>query len=205
MRVCHLDTCPVGVATQNPELRERFNGKPEFVETFFEFIAEEVRELLAALGFRSLGRGDRPRRAARHPRGRSTTGRPAGSTYRRSCTSPSRRFEQDLLLHQARRTTASTRRSTTSSSSTPPPRSSTASRWRSQLPIRNVNRTVGTMLGHEVTKRYGGDGLPDDTIDVTFTGSAGPELRRVRARAASRCGSTATPTTTSARACPAAG
>ncbi len=70
MRVCHLDTCPVGVATQNPELRKRFSGKPEFVVTFFEFIAEEVRELLAELGFRTLGRGHRPRRGARHDRGR---------------------------------------------------------------------------------------------------------------------------------------
>ena len=68
MRVCHLDTCPVGVATQNPELRARFNGKPEFVETFFEYIAEEVRELLAALGLPVARRGGRPRRAARHPR-----------------------------------------------------------------------------------------------------------------------------------------
>ena len=60
MRVCHLDTCPVGIATQNPELRERFTGKPEFVVTFFEFIAEEVREYLAALGFRTLEEADRP-------------------------------------------------------------------------------------------------------------------------------------------------
>ena len=70
MRVCHLDTCPVGVATQNPELRERFTGKPEFVVNFFEFIAEEVREHLAALGFRTHRRGHRPRRGARHPRRR---------------------------------------------------------------------------------------------------------------------------------------
>ena len=69
MRVCHLDTCPVGIATQNPELRERFTGKPEFVVNFFEFIAEEVRELLAELGFRTHRRGHRPRRAARHRQG----------------------------------------------------------------------------------------------------------------------------------------
>ena len=68
MRVCHLDTCPVGVATQNPELRKKFTGKPEFVVNFMEFIAEEVREHLAALGFRSIAGGDRPRRAARHAR-----------------------------------------------------------------------------------------------------------------------------------------
>ena len=68
MRVCHLDTCPVGIATQNPELRKRFSGKPEFVETFFEFIAEEVRELMAAARVPHDGRDDRPRRGARHPR-----------------------------------------------------------------------------------------------------------------------------------------
>ena len=90
MRVCHLDTCPVGVATQNPELRARFNGKPEFVETFFEYIAEEVRELLATLGLPHAGRGHRPRRGCSTPAPPSTTGRPAGSTSRRSSTSPSR-------------------------------------------------------------------------------------------------------------------
>ena len=90
MRVCHLDTCPVGVATQNPVLRERYSGKPEFVVTFFEYIAEEVRELLAELGFRIARRGDRPGRHARRARPRSTTGRPPGSTCRRSSTEASR-------------------------------------------------------------------------------------------------------------------
>ena len=80
MRVCHLDTCPVGVATQNPELRKRFTGKPEFVVNFFEFIAEEVREYLAALGLPLARGGDRPRRAARHRAGGRRTGRRPGST-----------------------------------------------------------------------------------------------------------------------------
>ncbi len=84
MRVCHLDTCPVGIATQNPELRAQFTGKPEFVETFFVFLAEEVRELPGRAGLPHHRRGDRARRAARHPRRRSTTGRPTGSTCRRS-------------------------------------------------------------------------------------------------------------------------
>ena len=75
---------------------------------------------------------------------------------------------------------------------------------RKSYDIRNTNRTVGTMLGSELTRRFGGDGLPDGTIDLTFHGSAGPELRRVRAARASRCASKATPTTTSARACRAA-
>ena len=81
MRVCHLDTCPVGIATQNPELRKRFNGKPEFVVNFFEFIAEEVREYLAQMGFRTLAEA-----VGSRPRPPSSTGRPAGLTWRRSCT-----------------------------------------------------------------------------------------------------------------------
>ena len=92
MRVCHLDTCPVGVATQNPVLRERFNGKPEFVENFFMFIAEEVRELLARVGLPHRS----TRRSARSALLDTTQGRralegAASSTCRRSCTSPSRR------------------------------------------------------------------------------------------------------------------
>ena len=80
MRVCHLDTCPVGVATQNPVLRERFTGKPEFVVTFFEYIAEQVREILAVARVPLAGRGDRTGRRARHSRRRSSTGRRTGST-----------------------------------------------------------------------------------------------------------------------------
>ena len=99
MRVCHLDTCPVGVATQNPELRARFSGKPEFVVNFFEFIAEEVRELMAQLGFRTIAGDDRPRRAARHPRGDRRTGRRRGSTSARSSPSPQNPYGQ--TMHQS--------------------------------------------------------------------------------------------------------
>ena len=80
MRVCHLDTCPVGIATQNPALRAKFSGKPEFVETFFEYIAEEVRELLASLGLRTLEEAVGTGRPARHRDRRSRTGRRPGST-----------------------------------------------------------------------------------------------------------------------------
>ena len=113
MRVCHLDTCPVGIATQNPELRERFTGKPEFVQTFFEYIAEEVRELLAALGFRTLDE------AVGHAelldvsaRGRRTGRRPA-STCRRCCTCPTCPTARPVAAPPPR-TTAWRRRSTTS-------------------------------------------------------------------------------------------
>ena len=173
MRVCHLDTCPVGVATQNPELRERFTGKPEFVVNFFEFIAEEVREL--------------PRRARASAR---STRRSATS----SCSTSAQAVDHwkaaglDLspILHVPELPEGAARRNTTDAGprarqgarqradrAAPPTRWSSGEPVRAQLPIRNVNRTVGTMLGHEVTKRYGGEGLPDGTIDITFTGSAG--------------------------------
>ena len=142
--------------------------------TFFEYIAEEVREHLAALGFRTHRGGDRPRRAARHRARRSTTGRPSGldlapdparARARRTAPRGATRRAQDHGLDKAldNELIALARRRARA----------TASRCASTLPVRNVNRTVGTMLGHEVTKRYGGNGLPDGTIDVTLTGSAG--------------------------------
>jgi glutamate synthase (NADPH/NADH) large chain len=171
MRVCHLDTCPVGVATQNPELRARFNGQPEFVETFFEYIAEEVREHLAALGFRTMAE------AIGHVEALDT--REAVDHWKASgldlspiLHQPEGAFQQDLhctgtqdhgladaLDNELIRLAA--------------PALDGGERVQIDLPIRNVNRTVGTMLGHEVTKRFRGEGLPDDTIHVRFTGSAG--------------------------------
>jgi glutamate synthase (NADPH/NADH) large chain len=174
MRVCHLDTCPVGIATQNPELRTRFAGKPEFVEHFFEFVAEEVREYLAALGFRSIAE------AVGHAEAIDT--RQAVDHWKASGLDlspilhvPERPFGDDLLntkgqdhglekaLDQQLISAARTAIDTGSS-------------VKLEFPIRNVHRTVGTMLGHEVTKRHGGLGLPDDTIDVTLRGSAGQSL-----------------------------
>ncbi|GHG71590.1 glutamate synthase large subunit [Streptomyces griseocarneus] len=176
MRVCHLDTCPVGIATQNPVLRERFNGKAEFVVNFFEFIAEEVRELLAELGFRTL------EEAVGHAE-LLDTGRAVGHWKAQG-------LDLEPLLHVPDLPEGAVRHRTTAQDhglakaldnqliklaadalntvgdEAPQP-------VRAQLPIRNINRTAGTMLGHEVTKKYGGAGLPDDTIDITFTGSAG--------------------------------
>ncbi|MGW9346825.1 glutamate synthase large subunit [Nocardiopsis flavescens] len=171
MRVCHLDTCPVGVATQNPALRERFSGKAEYVVNFFEFIAQEVREYLAELGFRSLdeaiGAVDLldTAGAVEHWKAKGLDLSPilhevepwAGDHRVRTRT-------QDHGLEKALDNTLIQLAEGALDFGRP---------VRLELPVRNVNRTVGTMLGHEVTKRYGAQGLPDDTIDVTFTGSAG--------------------------------
>jgi glutamate synthase (NADPH) large chain len=171
MRVCHLDTCPVGVATQNPELRKRFSGKPEFVVNFFEFIAAEVRELMAQLGFRTMtemiGHVEAldVRPAVDHWKAHGLDIAPIlavpdnryGQTLHRS-------VEQDHGLDEALDVELIRLARPALDDATP---------VRVELPIRNVNRTVGTLLGHEVTKRSRGEGLPDDTIDVSLTGSAG--------------------------------
>jgi glutamate synthase (NADPH) large chain len=172
MRVCHLDTCPVGVATQNPVLRQRFDGKPEFVENFFMFIAEEVREMMAQLGFRTVnemvghvGALDTTK-AAEHWKAYKldlapVLHEPESAFMNQDLYCSSRQdhgldkaLDQQLIVmcREALDSGAPVRFSTT---------------------IANTNRTVGTMLGHEVTKAYGGQGLPDGTIDITFDGSAG--------------------------------
>ncbi len=171
MRVCHLDTCPVGIATQNPELRKKFTGTPEFVENFFHYIAQEVRELLAQLGFRSIeeaiGRAevldtadaithwkaqgldlsailhvpDVPDEAARH----CVTQQDHGLDHA---------LDQQLVDLCA-------------------PAIERSEPVELELPIRNVNRTVGAILGNHVTRAHGAAGLPDDTIQIRFNGSAG--------------------------------
>lgn len=171
MRVCHLDTCPVGVATQNPELRARFTGKPEFVETFFEYIAQEVREHLASIGFRSI------EEAVGHVELLDTTAavdhwKAAGLDLGPVLAVPEPKpgsslhhvKDQDHGLERALDNQLIAMAAEALDHGEP---------VRIALPVRNVNRTVGTLLGHEVTRRYSGAGLPDDTIDVTLTGSAG--------------------------------
>jgi glutamate synthase (NADPH) large chain len=170
MRVCHLDTCPVGVATQNPELRKRFSGKPEFVVNFFEFIAEEVREYLAALGLRSLeeavGRVDLldVALAVSHWKAAGLDLTPVLHVPAGSHGPLHQVTGQDHGLDRALDNTLIQLAEGALEEGRP---------VRLELPIRNVNRTVGTMLGYEVTKRWGGEGLPPDTISVAFTGSAG--------------------------------
>jgi len=171
MRVCHLDTCPVGVATQNPVLRKRFTGRPEFVVTFFEYLAEEVRGYLAELGFATMAEAIGhvelldTRDAVEHWKARGLNLAPLfvlpdiaeGSARHQVATQEHGLAEAldnmliqlcDAALLDATPVTL-------------------------DLPVRNVNRTVGTMLGSRVTRSYGGDGLPDGTIDITLRGSAG--------------------------------
>ncbi|KGN42715.1 glutamate synthase large subunit [Knoellia aerolata] len=170
MRVCHLDTCPVGIATQNPELRARYTGQPEFVETFFEYIAEEVREHLASLGFRTveeaigqIGALDVGKAVAHWKASGldlapilAEVDSPDGSAKRHTI-SQDHGLEKALdheLIALAREAIDDGTRVT------------------GEFAVRNVNRTVGTMLGHEVTRVHA-SGLPDGTIDLTLRGSAG--------------------------------
>ena len=172
VRACHLNTCPVGVATQNPELRRHFAGDPQHVVNFMTFIGREVREHMARLGFRTIeemvGRSDRLEMvpAIDHWKARSLDFSrilfqpevPSGRS--RTCTIPQEHGVEDsldatTLLDLCR------------------PALEDGHEVRATLPIRNVNRAVGTMLGSEVTRRWGRDGLPDDTIRLTFQGSAG--------------------------------
>ena len=171
MRVCHLNTCPVGIATQDPELRKKFAGRVEFVVNFFRFVAQEVREYMAALGFRTvdemIGRVDRLnfQGAVDHWKAKgldysSILFEPAVSpdAPRRHVRAQEHGLEEALDQTLIVRCREALERKTPVSL---------------ELPIRNINRTVGTMLGYEVTRRYGGEGLPDDTIRLAFTGSAG--------------------------------
>ncbi|HTK63937.1 MAG TPA: glutamate synthase large subunit [Pseudonocardia sp.] len=172
MRVCHLDTCPVGVATQNPALRAKFAGKPEFVVNFFEFVAEQVREYLAALGFRTLeeavGRTEMldTRHAVEHWKASGLDLSPILHVPAEvgEGTPRHRTRSQDHGLDKALDNTLIQLTEGALDGGEP---------VRLDLPVRNVNRTVGTMLGYQLTKRWGAEGLPDNTIDVTLTGSAG--------------------------------
>jgi len=172
MRVCQLNTCPAGVATQDPELRKRFAGKPEDVVNFMRMVATEVRELMAQLGFRQMnkmiGQADRleVRKAVEHWKAK-------GLDYSRILHQPEvptsvGRFcqiGQDHGLEKALDNTVLLRLCA--------PALERKEKVLAVLPIRNVHRVVGTIVGSEVSRRWGGEGLPEDTIEIHFTGSAG--------------------------------
>ncbi len=172
MRVCHLNTCPVGIATQDPELRKKFTGKPEFVENFFRYVAEEVRAYMAKLGFRSvdemIGRVDKldVKQAVDHWKAR-------GLDFSEILYQP--KVGPEVAQRRVRGQDHGLEKSL--DVTTIIPLCSEALEHKKPvdiiLPIRNINRTVGTILGYEITRRYGGEGLPDDTIRLHFTGSAG--------------------------------
>jgi glutamate synthase (NADPH/NADH) large chain len=172
MRVCNLDTCPVGVATQNPELRKKFGGDPQHVVHFMEFVAQEMREIMADLGFRTInemvGRTDKleAKQAVSHWKAKgidlsAILYRPEVSEeIGRYCrTTQNHGLEQSLDMQELLDICE--------------PALERKEQVHAVLPIRNINRVVGTILGHEVTKRYGAEGLPDGTIRLHFRGSAG--------------------------------
>src|SRR5213080_1534497 len=172
MRVCHLNTCPVGVATQDPELRKRFSGKPEYVVNFFRFVAQEVRETMARLGFRTMdemiGRVDKlnVKPALEHWKARGLD--LATILYQPDMPPEVARHRVVPQDHALEKSLDSTTIIPACQEAIEHAKPVTLS-----LPIRNVHRTVGTMLGYHITKRWGGAGLPDDTIRIHFTGSAG--------------------------------
>jgi glutamate synthase (ferredoxin) len=172
MRVCHLDTCPVGVATQNPELRKKFTGDPAHVVNFMRFIAQEVREHMAKLGFRTVnemvGRSDKleVRRAVEHWKAKgldyaAILYQPkVAASVGRYCQIPQNHGLENALDNQVLLDLAT-------------PALERGEKVKARLDIRNTNRVVGTILGSEVTRRYGPEGLPEDTIHFHFEGSAG--------------------------------
>ncbi|MFC9980833.1 glutamate synthase large subunit [Gordonia sp. NPDC127522] len=172
MRVCHLDTCPVGVATQNPQLRSRFTGQVDHLVNFFRFIAADVRKYLARLGYRTLddaiGQSQRLHTDAAVAHWKSK-GLDLSPIFRKvEDKGPSRRVRgQEHGLERALDQTLIQLAEGALEDAHP---------VTLELPVRNVNRTVGTLLGSEVTRRYGADGLAEDTITVRLEGSAGQSL-----------------------------
>ncbi len=183
MRKCHLNTCPVGVATQDPVLRKRFTGTPEHVINFFFFIAEEVRQLMAQLGFRTfnemvgqVGKLDM-RRAVEHWKAHGVD---LSKVLYQPALKPGigiyHSEGQDHHLDKALDQVLLKEAATALDSQTP---------VRIECPVRNVNRTVGAMLSGEVARRYGHAGLPEDTISIALTGTAGQSFGAFLARGVS--------------------
>ena len=172
MRVCNLNTCPVGIATQNKALRKNFAGKPEYVENFMRFVAQEMREIMAKLGFRTVnevvGRTDRIKTKTNIKHWKASNidlSQILHQTYagadvsRFNTTSQNHMLEKSLDMKKLLRMCKPALENQTS--------------IRAKLKINNIDRVVGTIVGSEISKRYGSDGLPEDTINLTFVGSAG--------------------------------
>jgi glutamate synthase domain-containing protein 3 len=172
MRVCHLNTCPVGVATQDPKLRERFAGRPEHVINFMRFIAEDMREIMASLGFRTVeemvGRVDKlePRRAIEHWKARGFDF--SNILYQPDVAEDVGQYHQIAQDHGLEKSLDVTQLLKLCE-----PALERGEPVKAELAIRNVNRVVGTITGSELTRRRGPAGLPEDTISILFRGSAG--------------------------------
>jgi glutamate synthase (ferredoxin) len=172
MRVCHLNTCPVGVATQDPRLRERFAGKPEHVVNYMRFVAQHLREIMAQLGFRRLeemiGRVDmlEPKAAIDHWKAHGFDF--TNILYQPDLGQEVGRYQTQLQDHGLDKSL-----DMTTLLDLCRPAIEHGRKVEATIPVRNVNRVVGTITGSEITKRYGAKGLPDDTISLRFTGSAG--------------------------------
>ncbi len=172
MRVCHLNTCPVGVATQDPRLRKRFTGEPEHVVNFMRFIAQELREIMAKLGFRKLedmvGRTDKlfPWKAIEHWKAKGLDLTPI--LHQPEMGAEVGRFRQQDQDHGLEKSLDVTKLLDICK-----PAIERGEKVRAELPIINVNRVVGTIVGSEITKKHGPNGLPEDTVHLKFNGSAG--------------------------------
>jgi glutamate synthase (ferredoxin) len=172
MRVCHLNTCPVGVATQDPRLRARFTGDPAHVVNFMRFVAQELREIMAQLGFRTLnemvGRTDKlsPWKAIEHWKARGLDLTPI--LYQPSVAPEVGRYRQQGQDHGLEKSLDVTKLLDLCQ-----PAIEHGEKVRAELEIRNVNRVVGTIVGSEITRRHGPNGLPEDTVHLKFNGSAG--------------------------------
>ena len=175
MRVCHLNTCPVGVATQDPKLRERFMGSADNVVNFMRFVAQELREIMAKLGFRKIedmvGRTDMliPWKAIEHWKASGLDLTPI--LHRPDMGAEVGRFRQQDQDHGLEKSLDLTKLLDLCK-----PAIERGEKVKAELPIINVNRVVGTITGSEVTRKYGPAGLPEDTIHLKFNGSAGQSL-----------------------------
>ena len=172
MRVCHLNTCPVGVATQNPKLTKKFSGQPEFVENFFKYIAEEVREYMAQLGYRTvdemIGQVDRleTKKAVNHWKA-------SGLDFSNILFKPTPRAGDEIYC--VKEQDHGVEKSLDMTKIVPLSQEALENKKKVDiiLPIKNTDRTTGTILGHNITSLYGSEGLPEDTVNIHFNGSAG--------------------------------
>ncbi|SFE44718.1 glutamate synthase large subunit [Trichococcus pasteurii] len=172
MRVCHLNTCPVGIATQDETLRKNFQGKPEYVVNFMMFVAEELREIMAKLGFRTInemvGRSDKLKMKENVKHWKAKTVDLSSVLYQPYAAPNVGRYNMTEQDHELEKTLDMRRLLRIVK-----PAIESKKRIVAKSAIQNIDRVVGTIIGSEISKKYGAEGLPEDTIQLTFVGSAG--------------------------------